>query len=77
MTLLELEGVTAFYGPVQVLDGVSLSVPDGGAVGILGANGAGKTTTLRAISGTVRSGGHWRWVRKRSLSATDLRASHH
>jgi branched-chain amino acid transport system ATP-binding protein len=57
MTLLELTDVTAFYGPVQVLDGVSLSVPNGGAVGILGANGAGKTTTLRAISGTVRAGG--------------------
>jgi branched-chain amino acid transport system ATP-binding protein len=57
MTLLELEDVTASYGPVQVLDGVSLAVPDGGAVGILGANGAGKTTTLRAISGTVRAGG--------------------
>jgi branched-chain amino acid transport system ATP-binding protein len=57
MTLLELEGVTASYGPVQVLDGVSLSVPENGAVGILGANGAGKTTTLRAISGTVRTGG--------------------
>lgn len=57
MTLLELTDVTAYYGPVQVLDGVSLAVPDGGAVGILGANGAGKTTTLRAISGTVRAGG--------------------
>ena len=57
MTLLELKDVTAYYGPVQLLEGVSLSVPDGGAVGILGANGAGKTTTLRAISGTVRAGG--------------------
>ncbi|GAB2990537.1 ABC transporter ATP-binding protein [Amycolatopsis acidiphila] len=57
MTLLELTDVTASYGPVRVLDGVSLSVPEGGAVGILGANGAGKTTTLRAISGTVRAGG--------------------
>ena len=57
MTLLELTDVTAFYGPVQVLEGISLSVPEGGAVGILGANGAGKTTTLRAISGTVRAGG--------------------
>jgi len=57
MTLLELTDVTAAYGPVQVLDGVSLSVPEGGSVGILGANGAGKTTTLRAISGTVRTGG--------------------
>lgn len=61
MTLLELEDVTAFYGPVQVLDGVSLSVPEGGAVGILGANGAGKTTTLRAISGAVRAGGSIRF----------------
>ena len=52
--LLELEHVTAAYGPVKVLEDVSLSVPHGGAVGILGANGAGKTTTLRAISGTVR-----------------------
>ncbi|WP_417564799.1 ABC transporter ATP-binding protein [Microbacterium sp.] len=57
MTLLDLTDVTAFYGPVQVLDTVSLAVPEGGAVGILGANGAGKTTTLRAISGTVRAGG--------------------
>ncbi|WEG07992.1 ABC transporter ATP-binding protein [Microbacterium horticulturae] len=55
--LLELEDVRAFYGPVQVLDGVSLTVPEGGAVGILGANGAGKTTTLRSISGTVRATG--------------------
>ena len=57
MTLLELVDVTASYGSVQVLESVSLSVPDGGAVGILGANGAGKTTTLRAVSGTVRSTG--------------------
>jgi len=57
MTLLELADVTASYGPVQVLEGVSLSVPENGAVGILGANGAGKTTTLRAISGTVRASG--------------------
>jgi branched-chain amino acid transport system ATP-binding protein len=61
MTLLELTDVTASYGPVQVLDGVSLSVPDGGSVGILGANGAGKTTTLRAISGSVRTGGRIRF----------------
>ncbi|MDF2576482.1 MAG: transporter ATP-binding protein, partial [Agromyces sp.] len=35
MTLLELTDVTASYGPVRVLEGVSLSVPEGGAVGIL------------------------------------------
>src|SRR3989440_6187325 len=58
MALLELEGVRAGYGPTSVLHGVSLSVPEGGVVSLLGANGAGKTTTLRAITGGVRwSGG--------------------
>ncbi|MDQ4489069.1 ABC transporter ATP-binding protein [Sinomonas sp. ASV486] len=64
MTLLELDEVRASYGPVQVLDGVSLTVPEGGAVGVLGANGAGKTTTLRAISGTVRTAGRIRFAGK-------------
>ena len=57
MSLLELEDVTASYGHAQALHGVSLSLPEGGAVGILGANGAGKTTTLRAISGMVKTTG--------------------
>ncbi len=48
---MTLEGVTAFYGPVKALKGVSFTVPDGAVVALLGANGAGKTTTLRAISG--------------------------
>jgi branched-chain amino acid transport system ATP-binding protein len=52
--LLELEDVRAGYGPTSVLHGVSLSVPEGGVVSVLGANGAGKTTTLRAITGGVR-----------------------
>jgi branched-chain amino acid transport system ATP-binding protein len=55
--LLELEDVTARYGPVAALHGVSLTVGEGEAVAVLGANGAGKTTTLRAVSGTVRRGG--------------------
>jgi len=53
--LLELEEVRAGYGPTSVLHGVSLSVPAGEVVSLLGANGAGKTTTLRAITGGV----HW------------------
>jgi branched-chain amino acid transport system ATP-binding protein len=55
--LLELKDVEARYGPVQALRGVSLEVPEGAIVAVLGANGAGKTTTLRAVSGTVRRTG--------------------
>ena len=55
--LLELNDVQARYGPVQALHGISLEVPEGAVVAVLGANGAGKTTTLRAISGTVRRTG--------------------
>lgn len=57
MSILELEDITASYGHVQVLHGVSLKLEHGGATGLLGANGAGKTTTLRAISGMVKSTG--------------------
>ena len=47
--LLEVVGLHASYGPVQVLHGIDFMVNDGEVVVILGANGAGKTTTLRAI----------------------------
>jgi branched-chain amino acid transport system ATP-binding protein len=55
--LLELSDVTARYGQVVALHGVSLTVDDGEIVALLGANGAGKSTTLRAVSGTVRRTG--------------------
>jgi branched-chain amino acid transport system ATP-binding protein len=66
-SLLEVEGVRAGYGPTSVLHGVSLSVPDGGVVSLLGANGAGKTTTLRAITGGVR------WTGEIRLGGRSLR----
>ncbi|MEO8744810.1 MAG: ABC transporter ATP-binding protein [Candidatus Dormiibacterota bacterium] len=52
--LLELQDVSAGYGPTSVLHAVSLSVEEGEIVSLLGANGAGKTTTLRAITRGVQ-----------------------
>ena len=58
MPLLEIKDLTAGYGDVDVLRGVSLTVEEGEIVSLVGANGAGKTTLLRAISGVVRSHGY-------------------
>jgi branched-chain amino acid transport system ATP-binding protein len=57
MSLLEVEGLRAAYGQVEVLEGIDFEVEKGQKVAILGPNGAGKTTTLRALSGMVRARG--------------------
>jgi branched-chain amino acid transport system ATP-binding protein len=56
--MLHVEALDLFYGDAQALDGVSLTVPEGGIVAIVGANGAGKTSLIRAIAGmlTPRAG---------------------
>ena len=51
MALLEVDGIHAFYGAIEALKGVSLSVEEGEVVTLIGSNGAGKSTTLRSISG--------------------------
>ena len=51
--LLGVRNLECFHGPVMALRGVSLEVPEGGIVAVLGANGAGKTTLLRTISGIM------------------------
>jgi branched-chain amino acid transport system ATP-binding protein len=53
--LLEVQEVDAFYGRVQALRKISLSVDRGEIVALIGSNGAGKTTTLRTISGLIRA----------------------
>ncbi|WP_415378716.1 ATP-binding cassette domain-containing protein [Halosimplex sp. TS25] len=51
--LIEVDGISAGYGDVEVLDDVSLSVGAGEFVGLVGPNGAGKTTLLKAINGVL------------------------
>jgi branched-chain amino acid transport system ATP-binding protein len=51
--LLTINNVETYYGNIRALKGVSLTVPEGSTVTLLGANGAGKSTTLKTISGLV------------------------
>ena len=51
MALLELEDIHTFYGNIEALKGISITVEEGEIVTLIGSNGAGKSTTLRSISG--------------------------
>ena len=55
--LLEVTGLSAGYGQIEVLHGLDFHVADGEIVVILGANGAGKTTTMRSVSGMINRSG--------------------
>jgi branched-chain amino acid transport system ATP-binding protein len=52
--MLSVKNLHAGYGKVKVLHGISINVPKGSVVTLIGSNGAGKTTTMRAISGMIR-----------------------
>ena len=54
---MQVENLSAFYGKAQALTEVTLDVPDGAIVGIIGANGAGKSTLLDAVMGMVKTTG--------------------
>ena len=75
--MIEVEGLTKFYGDFLAVNGVSFSVYKGETVGLLGTNGSGKTTTMRVLtgympptSGSVRIAGH-------DLAADSLEARRH
>jgi branched-chain amino acid transport system ATP-binding protein len=57
MSLVEVEGLHASYGPVHVIEGIDFSIDKGRRMALLGPNGAGKTTVLRALSGMVKTSG--------------------
>ncbi len=52
--MLEISGLTTYYGQIQALKGIDLSVKEGTIVALLGANGAGKTTTMKSIVGLLK-----------------------
>ncbi len=54
-TLLDVQGLNAWYGESHILHGVDMRIGEGETITILGRNGVGKTTTLRTITGIVRS----------------------
>lgn len=53
MAMLEVNGIHSYYGNIEALKGISLTVDKGEIVTLIGANGAGKTTTLKSISGIM------------------------
>jgi branched-chain amino acid transport system ATP-binding protein len=55
--MLEIRGLESGYGALRVLRGVSLRVPQGKCVTLLGGNGAGKTTTMKTVVGVIRATG--------------------
>ena len=57
MPLLKITDLTAAYGGIQALKGVSLEVNEGEIVAVLGANGAGKSTLLKCISSVMKPTG--------------------
>lgn len=57
---IEASGLVKYFGDRRVVDGVSLTVPEGSIYGVLGPNGAGKTTTLRMLLGIIEPDGGWR-----------------
>ncbi len=63
--MLEVNGLNTYYGDSHILRGVSLALPAGTALGLLGRNGMGKTTLIRSLMGYVRAAaGHLLWQGK-------------
>ena len=71
--MLKIENLQVNYGGIQALRGISLEVPDGKIVTLIGANGAGKSTTLRTVTGLVKASvGSIKWVTEQNPAGEEL-----
>lgn len=59
--MLKIQDLHAYYGPIEALKGVSLTVKEGEMACLIGSNGAGKTTLLNSISGMIKTSGSITW----------------
>ena len=66
--MLRIKGLNAFYGSIRVLKDISIQVPVGKVVSIIGANGAGKSTLLKSISGIMKINGGRILYKKRNIA---------
>ena len=72
--MLTISNLYAGYGKVEVLHGITLEVPKGKLVTLIGSNGAGKTTTMRAISGMIKPRSGEVTLGERNISGLDSHA---
>jgi ABC-2 type transport system ATP-binding protein len=73
--MIEIKGLTKYYGKFRALDDVNLTLPRGRIIGLLGKNGAGKSTLMRSMLGFLRYQGEIsfaasRWCRATRASST-------
>ncbi len=71
--MLRIEDLHVYYGGIHALKGVSLEVPAGKIITLIGANGAGKSTTLRTICGLVNKGSGNIYYHEKEISELDTR----
>ncbi|MCI8511882.1 MAG: ABC transporter ATP-binding protein [Lachnospiraceae bacterium] len=75
--MLQIENLHAWYGAIEALKGIDISVHDGNICCIIGANGAGKTTLLKSVSGMVRHTGTIRWNKEDISKASPMAVNKH
>ena len=69
--MLEIQDLHVYYGGIHALHGISLQVPEGQIVTLLGANGAGKSSTLRVVAGIVKPASGQVRLDGRSITTVD------